>query len=1447
MSQSDSDPGTPLPTSPMAATIISGLGGLPLEFPAVEGLVQFNAALQDLKQDIDDAKADVETNVEERAFMGLPPSGDANDDSVSAESQFSDSTPRAAGDAGPNLQQKLTLLCTLRDNLSSKILENGDNFFQELQKYMIVQAPGIPVYGNHPIVAILGKGMLVPMLSFYGVATKEMIVQGIKPNIPAIRDRLNEMTQRLFTTPAHEMTRQPFTTPEGFTPVLFPDFAVDCTMPTAANMVWNVRLKLNGNIFTLLTFRVIAMTHIDFPPQQLASLASLASQEPLDLPLSLPNKYIHLCFALLSKACAKDFNCLCAMSDIDVELFKLIYVQTLQLEHFSSFFNFFLTALAEPQLDSKKSYMITALHNLVASSNDDTTKTGETLAYKLLFDGDIEHDVSGSGANTFNPIMRQIAQLIQTLRLSGMELQVSLCGGRMIYKLGEVLRTRYNVTRVVSSNPLLIGCLGGDDNARDLVAEMDKPLNIPSDADLTLTFAGRADALKLDPGYIQTLLMFFTLCCQLGVKKITDGFCTSSQFAALFLREPAVIGMSLVGGDFQLSSARSSCDAMAFLDAINIRGNTNPILTAFLQQIPRDANRLTKSALAEFDLVPKMLSGDYIKKIAGYVFGSGYVNFKDINVFGSGYVNSKNKKTTKKFSQIIKKIADRISRYSMSTDEGFSSPVKVLFDILFTLFSIENFTNRAFVTQKINKELKRIAICASILFFHFNELLPEYAVGTEQHTQITTMLQNLGRVINYGYNPRFKLISGEIHNIMTAYASCFVQLLHLYHLGVVFYSRVPNDTLPAIGPRTTLTSLETACMKMIYPAHVRAEAEGLLHPHLQDVITTGVGFLNTIQGNGILASLLKIKENVKAQDLTYKSRGEFLTSVEAFDLFLRDFVPMLVPPSTLLGDLQPLLRVFHIPGLGLAELMHFQPIVVVKSENLHNPEADPQGLKVTGEYQFGVYVILSIFGVKFKSEWSKISLFTKMLFYQLLSRGLAMHGVCSILLGVDLNKVDPSKMRVSSENFMKDQALFEAIQQCGIVLPAPLQTYYGNDKLHHGIDTYRNGLLDTREVKHSFIHPHEYYTDEDVLSFQFLNSENLGRLMACLGEGFQLLLSADAFQPRAYEFLLQRLTDKFSILTKECDDNATKELLALPHSGRPKKEHKREFIVRGFDTFINSVFSNLLRAEPVTLDQFSQHISKLISSPDNAYAACFKGEEVDISKFRELAPDQCKYWIYHLLEMIMFYYNLSIVRVDLGYLCVENIKKYSKLLFLLKNYLPIDHAVVQAAVQQAAVQQAAMQQAAVQQAAIFQPLPELPHQAAPDKKTAVSNKAKGGVVVSSNKPQPQSQTPVPPSRLEEALRDILHSSFHPASSTKGKGKGTGNGKHRGKHQGGGSPKASVTKTRNNRYSKNARTRKNNHKRKQHRNRKNKKTKNKKSNRRTKSKSKKNVTFKRRRR
>jgi len=1403
-------------------------GEFPQEYVTSVRLVDLQDILYDLQQDIDDDKTGVERNTEEQDFMALPPA-EANDDSVfsvGAESQFSDSTPRAAG---ANLRQELTSLCALRDSLKSQILANGEDFFQWLKGFMSLRFSDIQIqlYGNHPLVAGQpGQSMLVPMLSFYGITTKDMVPRiKHKPNMDAITKNILIRIRDLFTTP-----------------IGIPAVNVDCPEPSGTNLMWNVRLTLNGNIFTLITFRIVTMTNINFSPQV--------------SPLSPQNHYIHLLFALLSKACAKDFNCLCAMPDIDVQLFNLIVTQVPSLNELASYIKIFITALAEPQIDSKRSYMITALHNLVSSVNVvDTTITGETLAYKVLFDG----DVSGSGANTFNPIMRQMSEVIQILRSRelGLELQVSLCGGRMIYKLGDVLR-RYDFTSsAVTSNPAIIGYLGGDGNAQALVEEMKKQLNAPSDSDYTLTFTGLS---TLDPGFVQTRLMFFTLCCQLGIKKTIDKFCTTNpQHEEVFLRELAVIGMSLVGGDFQLSSARNSCDALKFLNAINTKGSINPALNAFLQEFPRDATRLTKSSLAPCDLVPKMPSGDYIKKIAVvYIFVSGYVPEYLQGVMGQIYLH-------------IDAIADRISRYSMSTDEGFSSPVKVLFDIFFTLFSIENFTNRAFVTQKINKELKRIAICASILFFHFNELLPGYAVGTEQHTQITAMLQILGRVINYGYNPAFKLLSPEIHNIMTEYASCFVQLLNLYHLDVVFYSRVPDATLPVIGGRreVNLTSLETACMQMIDPAHVPAQAEGLLHGHLQQVIMTGVGFLNHIQADGNLTGLLQIKEHVKAEDLRYKAEGKFLTSVEAFDLFLRDFVPMLVPPSSLVDSLDQLLAVFRSPGLELAELMHFQSIVVIKSENLRAPVAasDLQGLKISGEYQFGVYVILSIFGVKFKSEWSKISLFTKMLFYQLLSRGLAMRDVCLRLLGVDINKVDPEKMRVSSENFMKDQALFLTLQQCRIVLPPPLQTYYGNDKLFHGIDTYRNRLLDTGEVTHSFLHPYEYDTDEDVLSFEFLNSENLRTLIACPGGAFQRLLP-DAFQPRAYDFLLKRLTDKFSMLTKHCDDEI-KSLIAemvkesktqsqskskskkgkaaagpasaaVPasvthtiareiaevlqaHGGKNTKDIRSQVKMGELDIFIDQFVSELLGAGPVTAEQFSQFMSRIISSPDDA---CFEGKEDDVSKFRELAPAQRRYWFDHLIEMIGFFKNLSLSQPnptpDFIELCRQNIKKYFKILFLLKKYL-------------------------------------IPKPIQPGLKwLEMSSEQLRDILASLFQPPPEPQRPAPIElhrRRDRAPSPGIEQGRTRSPSPSGV-KGRARSRSPGKGQGGGSPKASASKSKpktrnNNRYSKNARTRKNNHnhkhKRKQHRNRKYKKTTNTKSNRRTKSQSKKNVTFKRRRR
>ena len=146
--------------------------------------------------------------------------------------------------------------------------------------------------------------------------------------------------------------------------------------------------------------------------------------------------------------------------------------------------------------------------------------------------------------------------------------------------------------------------------------------------------------------------MFITFCTQLGIKRIVDDFCTSQNpYAAFFLRELVVIGMSLVGGDFQLSSARNSCDALEFLDEINT-DSKDPSVTQFLQQFARDH---TKSFLAPCDLVPKMNSGNYIVKISTHIFYSGYVDISPQGLVKTQILPN------------INTIAERISRYSMST------------------------------------------------------------------------------------------------------------------------------------------------------------------------------------------------------------------------------------------------------------------------------------------------------------------------------------------------------------------------------------------------------------------------------------------------------------------------------------------------------------------------------------------------------------------------------------------------------------------------------------------------------------------------------------------------------------------------------------------------------------------------------------------------------------
>ena len=573
--------------------------------------------------------------------------------------------------------------------------------------------------------------------------------------------------------------------------------------------------------------------------------------------------------------------------------------------------------------------------------------------------------------------------------------------------------------------------------------------------------------------------------------------------------------------------------------------------------------------------------------------------------------------------------------------------------------------------------------------------------------------------------------------------------------------------------------------------------------------------------------------------MEYKSKGEFLTSIQAFEIFLNGLTPMLLSQkgvhSQLLQFLEPFVRILH--HVWFTQLMHFQPVVVAISENLTEAAkthpANSEGLKVTGPCQFGVFALLSIFGVKFKSEPGKIALFTKMLFRSLFSRDAT--DACRILLGVELDLIDQEKYRNSFENNKKDLTLITALAHCQIVpvtLPV-IGTYYGPGKIHYGIDTYVNPLLGI-QVPYSFIHPSEPDPAENVLSFNFLDFLNLQKLISC--RAFNELFLIDALQPRAYEFLLKRLMDKFSILTKEYDDaykkSITAQLIAV-HGGRNLKDVRKKLKMLEIDSIFTNRpnrggLSDLLLLQPIPpVPNPGESIKLVVSdyfrtiyySLDNSH---FKASEEDISKFTSLTPQQLQAWSNHFLEMLIFFKYLSMVYPDQTEFCRQNIVKYSKLLFFLKTNLPLPQipeslALVIAHVLPPPPPESALppHESALPPPASALPPPEsaLPLRPMRDVRDRDASPSRGISPSTSKRRSPS------PSRGRNTAANPKKNIGRGTSQNPEKDIGRGRSRSRGKPpQGGGSPKASKTKTRNNRYSKHARTRKNKqkHNRKQHR-------------------------------
>jgi hypothetical protein len=194
------DPYSPsyVPLTPEAASYLSTFGE-PQEsiFVSVPGFIDFQDTLY--QEQLENKEQEYQENDEKVDFLSLAPSNKVDDNvfSVGTDSQVSESPPKIP------LVHKIAELRGRMNALNTNILKNRGSFFTELHTKM-----GIPVFGNHEIVAraLHTQSMLVPMLSFYGVTTKERIVQTFKPKILDIANEVCSMTKNYFVSPPDSPT-----------------------------------------------------------------------------------------------------------------------------------------------------------------------------------------------------------------------------------------------------------------------------------------------------------------------------------------------------------------------------------------------------------------------------------------------------------------------------------------------------------------------------------------------------------------------------------------------------------------------------------------------------------------------------------------------------------------------------------------------------------------------------------------------------------------------------------------------------------------------------------------------------------------------------------------------------------------------------------------------------------------------------------------------------------------------------------------------------------------------------------------------------------------------------------------------------------------------------------------------------------------------------------------
>jgi hypothetical protein len=634
--------------------------------------------------------------------------------------------------------------------------------------------------------------------------------------------------------------------------------------PTDTNKLWQVKICLFGNEFTFISIQVISMSNTFFtlrinPVAEDAELYAISN----------------LCFSLYNKCLSKDFNCLCSLSELDTALFRSV----ITLPRFQVFVRAFLDNLIETLPNIKKQYFIMGLYNLAFCVSTNSNYTPETKAYELLFDR------NPVGIDLFNKSMCFIKGLNQQTPLDTQgnpvfpeQIRFAMGGG----KLYSIFQKALNAVRL--SNPVyfdahIVSVITGHtqlypyDRTDFQLEQKRQTLNTVLNTELqhaSVKPAADADFGCFYPeegiaagGIGASSCMAICMLLQLSLKQLINGLFAPP---APWNDSEIDIGNSCIGTPpTTLSSLRIVLKNIPRFYTLN--QEQKDVLQRYEQYLGDSAN--IKATISPYDFVMKGSMKSYIFHIFEAVHS--YIPLEATLVA--------------QFNDI----AGFLTTYCMVTQEGFSSPIKGILDIFYTLFIIENFANRTFVTQKINKELKRVAICAQILFLHYTELLPHIPL-TQQILPILTAM------IGYGYDGS-NLLGIQFVPIMTKYVE-FVSVLcsiclqspdHLYYSivppvppaphGIL---NIPDITQSTIDRLNNLDRIENKFMHLL----PECEANLLQLPVFTQTIqryTDIIGALGTM--GHVTTALYKNKLYASCRDAENKKEG-VVAIMSAYQAFL---------------------------------------------------------------------------------------------------------------------------------------------------------------------------------------------------------------------------------------------------------------------------------------------------------------------------------------------------------------------------------------------------------------------------------------------------------------------------------------------------------------------------------------------------------------------------------